>query len=243
MECWDRFDRKTVLYFTGNKDTRVPGMEKELKRVGLDGSDRQWQFPSPIDRCLLRGMAHEPVLEKGGFFNATMGHYRAIATAYHLGCGNVLLMEDDIRFLKDAGLVSEIVSSLPGDYDIAMFDLFPVSWKDTWRNHAAVKKWAAEKKVNDHWAHFDEMYSGGCYALSRKAMKKMLFLFEAVETDKRIGKFRVCDHFLKRKYFWPDAKMYFARKNACVQRSVGNSGSLNGTYVAMGVDFSEYAEA
>ena len=72
-ECWNRFDRKVVLYFTGNKDTRVPGMERELSRVGLEDADRQWQFPSPLDRVLLRNIRHIPCVENKGFFNSSMG--------------------------------------------------------------------------------------------------------------------------------------------------------------------------
>ncbi len=245
MKCWDRFARKTMIYFTGNKTTRVPSMETELARVGLADADRQWQYPTPIDRLLLRSMRHIPSVEKGGFFNASMGHYRAIATAYHLGCPSVLVMEDDIRFLKDASLIAEAVDALPADYDVALLDLFAGWMKNVDAN--TVKKWREERKVNEWWAEFDEMRSMGCYALSRRGMERLMFCFEAVETAPRVGKMRICDHFLDRSMLGKGIKLYFARKNIAVQQTMGAANSdmsiTRQCYADLGLDLAEYAEA
>lgn len=246
MECWDRFDRKTVLYFTGNKDTRVHGMEKELKRVGLDGADRQWQYPSPLDGVLLRNVNHIRALEIGGYFNATMGHYRAIATAYHLGCSHCLIMEDDIRFLKDTGEIDMAVNSVPDDYDVALLDCFFQKWSEGKINARVMSQWRDVRKANDFWSEFDELFSLGCYALSRRGMERMLFAFEAVETAKKIGKMRIGDHFLNRGILGKDMKMYFARKNIAIQRDMGKANSpisdITNKYIEMGLDLSQYAE-
>ena len=245
MSCWDRFDRKVVLYFTGNKDTRVPGMERELARVGLDDADRQWQFPTPIDRVLLKGIRHIPCVERGGYFNMTMGHYRAISTAYHLGCDSVLVVEDDIRFLKDMSELEKIVSSIPDGYDVALLDMFSISMRSV--NADTVKMLREKRRVNDFWAEFDELRSCGCYALSRRGMSRMMFCYEAVETKKRIGNMRICDHFLNREYLGKDTRMYFASKNAAVQRDMPGSHSQSDgildNYLDMQIDMSEYAEA
>ena len=244
MSCWDRFDRKVVLYFTGNKDTRVPGMERELARVGLDDADRQWQFPSPLDKVLLKNMSHESDVEQRGYFNASMGHYRAIATAYHLGCSSVLVLEDDIRFLKDLSEMRKFVDSIPADYDVALLDLFAGWMKNT--TPETLKVFREKRSVNECWASFDEMRSMGCYALSRKGMQKMLFAFEAVETARHIGKMRICDHFLDRKILGADTKMYFPVKNVAMQKNIGNANSninkMGKIYSDMGVVRSEYAD-
>lgn len=244
MSCWDRFDRKVVLYFTGNKDTRVPGMERELKRVGLDDADRQWQFPSPLDNVLLRSIRHIPCVEKKGFFNSSMGHYRAIATAYHLGCSSVLILEDDIRFLSDLKEIDKFVDSIPQNYDVALLDLFAGWMKNT--TPETLKSLREKRRANENWASFDEMRSLGCYALSRKGMQKMMFAFEAVETAKNIGKMRICDHFLDRRILGADTKMYFAIKNVAIQKDIGNPNSdmsiTNRLYREMGIDPSFYSE-
>ena len=90
-------------------------MESELERVGLSDADRQWNFPSPLDKVLLRNLGHIPSIERGGYMNCTMGHYRAISTAYHMGCRSVLIMEDDIRFLVDIGEIEKALESIPAD--------------------------------------------------------------------------------------------------------------------------------
>jgi len=248
MSCWDRFDRKVVLYFTGNKDTRVPGMEKELARVGLEDADRQWQYPTPLDGVFLRSVRHIPCLEqKIGLFNATMGHYRAIATAYHLGCESVLIIEDDIRFLKDKSDIEDSVAAIPEDYDMALLDSFYRTWGDKKANSSEMSSWRDGRKANDLWSEFDMLCSGGCYALSRRGMKRMMFAFEAVETRKGIGKMRVSDHFNNRSILGADTRMYFARKNVAIQRDMGASNTpaseITGEYLDMGLDLDEYEEA
>lgn len=247
LECWNRFDRKVVLYFTGNKDSRVPGMEKELDRVGLDDVDRQWQHPSPLDRILIRGMRHIPCLENAGYFNASMGHYRAIATAYHLGCRNCLILEDDVRFMKDVERLSDYVNSIPDDYDVALLDCFFKGFGAKDVNGSVMSKWRDGRMANDSWSEFDELYSLGCYSLSRRGMERMMFAFEAVETDKRIGKMRIADHFLTRGILGRDTRMYFARTNVAIQREMKNantsSSEITRKYVEMGLNLDEYAEA
>lgn len=244
LECWNRFDRKVMLYYTEYRNTRAPQMEKELERVGLDGADRQWQYPSPLDEVMLRSMAHIPCCERNGYFNCTMGHYRAIATAYHLGCKSVLIMEDDISFLKDLSEIEATVNSIPEDYDVALLDSFAIAMKDI---NAGTVRWLREhRRTNEHWAEFDELRSCGCYALSRRGMERMKFCYEAVETAKAIGRMRLADHFLNRKYLGKDSRLYFATKNVAVQRDmVGAMSQVDGIqrcYVDMGLDMSEYEE-
>ena len=79
-QMWNRFGRKTILYFTGYKDTRVHSMEEELARVGMDNVDRQWQFPTPFDDVFFRCMKHIPELTKS-MLNLSLAHYRAVSTA------------------------------------------------------------------------------------------------------------------------------------------------------------------
>ena len=246
-KCWDRFASKTIIYFTGHKDTRVPHMEAELKRVGLRDASRQWQFPSPLNKPFMKSLKHVPMLEHGGWFNCSMGHYRAIATAYHLGCDSVLVMEDDIRFLNDTAKIAEVVNTLPSDYDIALFEC---SYRDgMWHDREKYIEWRDNRKVNDNWAEFDRMYSMACYALSRKGMESMLFCYDAVVTEPKIGMLRPCDHFMNREMLrgGKRLKMYFNRKNICIQQRMGKASSdmdvMFGRYVNMGLNLDDYADA
>ena len=242
--CWDRFEHKTLLTFTGYRE-RAVRILSELDRVGMSSVNVQWQFPSPFDGAILRHIKHE--VGRGldndiRFMSCTMGHYRAIKTAFHLGCKSVMVMEDDIRFLKDLDKISAAVHSVPDNYDIAMFDLFPAKGTKA----SVVSSWRDSRKVNDFWAEFDNMYSMGCYAMSRRAMERYIWLNEAAVTKPSIGMMRVCDHFIDRNYFWPDAHMYFARTNVAVQRADDNSNSkrerILASYSRIGIEMSAYAE-
>jgi hypothetical protein len=254
LQChidWSRrFARKTVLYFTGLKN-RVEGMEAELARVGLSDVERQWQYPSPFDKVLLRNVKHIPCFDGNprgmGYFNSSMGHYRAIATAFHLGCESVLVMEDDIRFLKDVGRVAEIVGALPDDFDVALLDSFFMTRDPKGVNAEVITRWRNERKVNEHWAEFDSLYSLGCYALSRRGMERMMFAFEAVQTAPKIGMIRIADHFLKRGILGAQMQLYFARQNVAIQREMGAANSppsdIRKKYEEMGFDLADYADA
>lgn len=241
---WSRFDRKSVVGFTGNKDTRVLPMKEELDRVGIDVVNWRYQFPNPFMDVLLKAMRHVPEMTNAGYMNCSIGHYSEIATAYHLGCGHALVMEDDIRFAKDLSFVKSCVESLPRDYDIAMFDCFP---RRESGDEKAYFEWRENRSANEFWASFDRMYSCGCYAVSRRGMERLMFCVEAVEKAPRIFKMRPFDHFLDRSIVGKDAKLYFCRKNACIQRPIGKSSTPDGWieegYSKIGIDFDDYQGA
>ena len=241
--CWDRFERKTLLTFTGYRE-RAATIMREIDRIGMRGVNVQWQFPNPFDKVLIRQLKHIPCLERGGYMNLTLGHYAAIKTAFHLGCGNCLIMEDDIRFLKDCGEIERTVSSLPDDYDVALFDLMPIDMKDCGPDD--VIRLRTERSRNGRWAEFYNMRSMGCYALSRRAMERLIWLNEAVVTSPEVGKMRICDHFLNRKYLGDQMRLYFAKTNVAVQRQMGAANSAIDEYQVryrrMGLDLSQYAE-
>jgi hypothetical protein len=108
-------------------------------------------------------------------------------------------------------------------------------------------RWRNERKVNDHWAEFDSLYSLGCYALSRRGMERMMFAFEAVETKPSIGMIRIADHFLKRSILGQSMRLYFARQNVAIQREMGAANSppsdIRKKYEEMGFDLADYADA
>ena len=123
VNFWDRFDRKTLLTFTGYQN-RVEDVVSEISRVGMNDVNVQWQFPNPFESVLIGNLRHKKGLDLPGYMNCTMGHYSAVKTAYHLGLKTCLIMEDDIAFLKDVDEIRTIVNALPEDFDIAMLDWF-----------------------------------------------------------------------------------------------------------------------
>ena len=237
---WDRFDRKTLLTFTGYQN-RVEEVVSEISRVGMNGVNVQWQFPNPFESVLIGNLRHKKGLDLPGYMNCTMGHYSAVKTAYHLGLKTCLIMEDDIAFLKDIDEIRTIVNAIPEDFDVAMLDWFATS---PGFPPESVKKCIEDRSANEHWAEFEAVRSCGCYALSRRAMEKFIWLNEAAVTSPAVGKMRICDQFFEKAFMGCDMKMYLSKKNVAVQRrtTVHNSNFdlIADAYKAMGIDVSEY---
>ena len=117
----ERFDMVVSLCHTGNR-SRVPSLDRELRRVGLTPDLRVWSVPDPSEAWLERRIRLDRFVRRAGYLNCTLNHYRAIRTAYDLGKRRVLLLEDDVRFLKDLDALAETVANTP-DVPVVQFDL------------------------------------------------------------------------------------------------------------------------
>ena len=162
---WDRFDHIAVQDFTGYGERRVD-LEAELERVGLiDRTKTYWNYPTPYNAFLYRNLRLNKDITNEGTLDCTLGHYRILKTAYELGYGHLLVMEDDIRFLNDTELLNEIVNDLPEDYDFAKFE-----WYTRKFSHAEA---VARPRIGKYWidGHGIKLLGTGMVAFSRKGMK------------------------------------------------------------------------
>ena len=254
---WDMFDMKIALYYTGYKDERFARMDSELARVGLSDAHRIYQYPSSLCNKIRSDIITSPSMRSNyGYMNTTLGHYNAISTAYHLGCKSVLIIEDDMRFLKDLSEIEVILDSMPEDYCIAMLDCrFPKKDFSSW------ERCFNYRMINSYWSEFDSLRSAGLYALSRKGMECMLsayipplignnrchvtkqesFVLGNIDRSRCLD---VCDTYINRGTFGSDSLMCFSRKLVAVQADVGHSCSnmchTKKKYSMMGVDLNEY---
>lgn len=217
MDCiWDVFQRKVVLCYTGYKD-RYESVRGELWRIGMRDVEYQFDFPSPLKDILKDNINTTNFTSKIGPFSCDIAHYSAIKQTYELGYENMLLMEDDIRFLRDTELIAAIVGTLPPDYDYAQFERAKPY-------EMPMDKWLALKDsphFNRYWIPFANLRGGGCYAMSREGMKHMIDEFERVfqsKTEKlQSNDFYVSrGHHLKRYFCYPSvaAQMVFSISNS-----------------------------
>ena len=58
----------------------------------------------------------------GKDFSCTINHYNAVFQAYEFGFENVLIMEDDICFIKDKNLIQQMLTEIPDDADFVTYD-------------------------------------------------------------------------------------------------------------------------
>lgn len=100
-------------------------------------------------------------------FDCMFNHYETIKLAYELGVDHILILEDDVRFLKNIDTIKEYLEELPAVADLALFDYihFPNLIK---------------YDITDYFFKFDSyMLFSDMYALSRNGMKYMIDNMEA----------------------------------------------------------------
>lgn len=117
FELWKKFDIRILLTYTGYN--RIGDCRKELERVGIEEYDVIYDIDSPLKQIIHKNITTTGHLKNIGPFSCCIQHYKALKTAYTLGANSVLIMEDDIRFLKNTDMIRDILTSLPGDYDYA----------------------------------------------------------------------------------------------------------------------------
>lgn len=244
MPKWkDKYDFTVSLCYTGNR-ARVPPLDAELERVGLEPDVRIWNVPCPFERKVLDGVVARPEMRGGALLNSGLGHYRAVKTAYELGAERSLVLEDDVRFLKDLDALAEIVELAP-ENGIALYDLCGIAEDvQDWKKEAD----ALAGRSLDGWAPIDNPLSLACYGMDRKAMAWFIECFELAFSGRAILK--VVDQWMtKGMRNGYDVPVRVAWPLACVQVPVAGSKSNTGAdeggwhraYRRLGVDLSKYA--
>ena len=209
---WDRFGYVGVVCFTGYKD-RIPALRSELERVGLlDMAVFHWDFPNMFKDRLAERL---PLLthDRKRSFPIGYNNYRVVKTAYHLGCGSVLVLEDDARFLKDVASIGSALEMLPQDYDLAMLDK---NWEGGRKDHERWMRQPDSMKASKAWIRFDSMFSTGCYAMSRRGMERWMAAYERGANNTRNGMMNG-DEYFSRVQLGADAHLYAAVPSLAVQ--------------------------
>lgn len=172
---WNRyFDAIYCLSLADYRERREL-MHAELGRVGIaDSGILHWKITvrNPLYRYIWTNPSFHTEswwLEMEGPLNATMGHYEIMKESLARGFGRVLILEDDVRFLKDSGAIAPILDDLPEGYDIALLDYNLCTDKRPYR------KALERDRINDHFFSFanTRMWGGSCYALSTRAMQRI----------------------------------------------------------------------
>lgn len=240
---WSVFDSIWCTNFTGYPERRY-AMESELKRVGILDSGRfNWRFTFPTIFDNLLFDVTKKQLRRNRCINlpvmsCALGHYGCIKTAYELGHGFALFMEDDIRFLKDVGRIRDTLEAIPPCGDVVNFDALPSAGSWTPESYRT----AVERgSYNDFFYSYSNMCGASCYALSRKAMKAVCIRYEQLLMP-------ADDYTSGNVNLGKDVSFYAAKRSLCCQVTFGRSmnvsnygkGSLHNPYSKMGLDYSDY---
>lgn len=162
------FDAIYCIHYIPYKD-RWEYIQNELKRVGILNNNKfHWKFTydSPFQEDIINYHDHA---NKSKPYIALVAyhHYCCIKEAYELGYNNILIMENDIEFLKDITKLNRYINNIP-NYDICCFD-----W--LFNNINLIKLHKIPN--NDRFLEFSgssQLFTAACYALSRRGMKYII---------------------------------------------------------------------
>ena len=217
-KCWTKFEYIACICFTGYIE-RQKKISDELSRVGILGrTNFFWDFPSPFTSVLSKNICRDTYHQK--MFPVGYNNYRAIKTAYELGFNSILVIEDDIRFLKDLSLVTNSINILPDDYEIAMLDKnFPPDVRDSFIKENK----PVDSFIGVSWRRFSKFHSSGCYTLSKEGMRKFISAYEKGCMNKCLVN---NDQYFNNTVF-DGRKMYASFPNLAIQSVINNSVHLS----------------
>ena len=120
------FDKIYVLSLIQNK-SRQEFIKEQFKDLDID-----FEFIYGIDYFNLRKDYKGDIINwpktyetcennKSGSFGCTLAHYQAVLQAYEFNYNNVLIIEDDICFIKDKETIEYFLNNIPEDADFISY--------------------------------------------------------------------------------------------------------------------------
>ena len=172
MIKWDeKFDAIYCISLADNISRR-DDLKKELKRVGiLDSKVFHWKIT--VKNELYKYIWNNPSLKANkwwfhltGTLNCTLEHYAVYKECLALGYKRVLILEDDVVFLKDIKEIEKAIDNIPENYDILKFNSYFSGTEEE------IQKVINDNKINDYYFDYSSLQqiSAACYAVSSKAM-------------------------------------------------------------------------
>lgn len=124
-----------------------------------------------FERCDIKvKFVYTNDLGKNPVQQAAEGHLQCINDAIGNGYKKIIIMEDDIRFLKDIEKFNEYCKNIPENADIVLFDYIIANL------NKAKEKMSKMKDKNNYYFPIgtEAFWNASCYLLSDKAMNHIL---------------------------------------------------------------------
>lgn len=173
---WSAFDRVYCVHYLPYSD-RLPLVRAELARVGVPDDRLEFYYTVPNRYYGLLFYSDSPIASPDvnlTNLNYAVNSYNMLKQIWHLGYERVLVLEDDVAFLKDLGALAERLADIP-DCDLAMLEYF-VGSSD--HDYAGAHRRMVEgnERAGRHWVRFsaERLYDTGAFALSRRMVRHMI---------------------------------------------------------------------
>lgn len=234
-----RFDRIFCLHYVGHKD-RMPGITAELRRTGiLDSGVFEFRYTcnDPFEKSIEdthRKLATLP--EQNRAYTSILVNYaRVLRESLALGYRRILVLEDDIRFLKDLGELARVVDGTP-DADVVQYDKHLA---DPFWDKNDYREWVKGHLLEGNPDYFrpDGKWFGSsaCVAFTARGMKDVLQFMESTYNCPD-SSFRACRSYVAAVRQPAVQVMY---KDGAIARLYGYN-KHSETYLRQGIDLSDY---
>lgn len=168
----EKFDICYVLNLSDRQDRR-DRMELQFNLMHFeDINESSWlryhyttKFPYNELIANAFNVSNKGRFTKANEYDCARNHYAIVKECYDRGFNHILIIEDDIKFLKDNKTFINFIDNIPVDYDILQFGGFTTDP----RAKGILEKY----DENIYWTkHRDvALWNASMYALSRKGME------------------------------------------------------------------------
>lgn len=181
MNIFNELKNKFKHVFMLNLSTRTDRrdiMITQLKDFGLSDNFRQTdldiRYTTPFgkyNKIIMMVMNQNKFgrFTKPNEVDCTRNHYAMVKQAYDHGYEYCLILEDDIRFLKDNTVWESFLKNVPNDFDILQFGCFTAD-PNIKKYMDASKWWVKHPDIG--------LWTTSMYALSRKGMEYFINFFD-----------------------------------------------------------------
>lgn len=234
---WKKYFDKIICVHYLSYNDRLFFLKQELHRVGItdDILEFSYTYNTPYVDILHAVFKNSDATNciNTAAVSCALGHYNAIKIAYENNCKKVLIIEDDIAFLKNIEQIKETLDNVPDDADVVLFDKFIHFDTDTYN------KMVKDNSVNKYFTKFnnEDIASACCYMLSRKAQCDFIKIYE-----KYLMVADIC--FTQ----YESSHKYFANNNIAIQNQYDycmnyryyGTESMNSGYKPINIKYEDY---
>lgn len=166
----EKFDICYVLNVSDRKDRR-DNMEFQFNDIGIeDINHSDWiryhyttRFPYNDIIMAAFNSTKKGRFTKPNEYDCARNHYAIVKECFDRGFNHILIMEDDIKFLKDVQTLYDFINNIPNDYDILQFGGFTTDKRCLDILNKIDEFWVMHKGI--------QLWNASMYALSRKGME------------------------------------------------------------------------
>lgn len=176
---WEKhFDRIYCVHYLPQVN-KLLRLKSELSRVGLLNNkifEMRYTSPNKYDAIIWEVEKDRSRAPKPCIVNLCLEIRRILTEAKEAGYSNILLMENDVAFLRDLTEINNILENIPHDCDVVQFDKFVNDGRISSEYNRRILK----SRINKYFLDSTGLCltSAACFSLTSHGIEEMLRLMD-----------------------------------------------------------------